>query len=453
MTVESTSAKFFVDNKWILLNGALPEDKCLELSNYLRSLVAEGKASKDEQCPKSFSVYGDEILDGVLDNFKDAIGSNLGLELLPTYSYARVYQKGEVLEPHIDRESCEISGTLTLGFDGTTVWPIYVGESSNDGNGKRIDLGVGDILMYRGEEVPHWRNEFKGEWQCQVFFHYIDANGPHAGKGLENDGRPKLGTVSTENMNVEGLDEHQQLVRERLTPTSTETGDVFAEASKRTVIPYKKQSRVGVFPIFNGIMIPSWDLGIPGVATYSRDNYPNLTFSVEECRTVIGLSEVYYPEKGSVGVGGVGEMSEIRVVDTYNIPLVDDTKWIFDRIARVASLVNNEHYNFDIMGITHDLQLLHYKTDDNPGHYDWHIDMGSQQSATRKISMSVQLSEEEEYTGGELVLNNNGQYVRASKERGCVTCFPSYFLHKVVPMTSGDRWAIVIWVHGSSRFR
>ena len=369
---------------------------------------------------------------------------NVGLELSPTYSYARVYQQGEVLERHVDRESCEISGTMTLGFDSDVVWPIYVADGEADIEGSRIDLSVGDLLMYRGNEIPHWRKEFKGMWQCQVFFHYIDKNGPYKDKGLEFDGRPELGRDAGSKI-PEGYKE--------LSLDDTSNNDNLAKSSESCIVQKQEQSRTGVFPIFGGVMIPSWDLIIPGAITYSRENYEAITFNDEECQQIIDFSKTYYPEAGSVGGGDTGMVSDIRVVDLYNIPLNDSTKWVFDRISRLSSIANNEYFNYDIMGITHELQLLHYQSSGAPGHYDWHMDMGGGQSSTRKISISCQLSNPSEYTGGELVVNNNGQYIQASTQRGSITCFPSYLMHKVKPMVDGDRWALVVWVHGSGRFR
>ena len=451
-----SSAEYFEEKRYVLLEGAIDKALCKELSDRLHSLVKEGLTERDPQCPKSDSIYGDEVLDRFLADMAEPISENLGIELIPTYTYARVYRPGEVLAPHTDRPSCEISGTMTLGFDAETVWPIYFGLDADDKVGRRVDLDIGSLLMYRGEELPHWRKEFKGNWQCQVFFHYIDANGPHKDKGLAFDGRETLGTSSA--TKTERID--KQMARERSHAALNPVGDdiqlseEFIQASlESTVVPPKEQSRTALFPIHGGIMIPSWDLETPGTTTYTQENYPALTFTPDECQAIIDLSKVLYPEAGSVGGGEEGVVSNIRVVDLYNVPMNEDTRWVFDRLARLASLANNEYYNFEIMGITHELQLLHYKTEENPGHYDWHMDIGSHQASTRKISMSVQLSDPSTYTGGELLLNNSGQFVVGTKERGAVTCFPSYFLHKVNPMAEGERWALVIWVHGSNRFR
>jgi hypothetical protein len=132
-----------------------------------------------------------------------------GLKLYPTYSYARLYKPGEVLKNHRDRPSCEISATLTLDWEGEQ-WAIYMADeateqdgqlkiSENDANFYVKNIGeilmeVGDAVMYRGCDKYHWRNEFKGKWQAQVFLHYVDANGKYANHKF--DKRPMLGLSS-----------------------------------------------------------------------------------------------------------------------------------------------------------------------------------------------------------------------------------------------------------------
>ena len=112
------------------------------------------------------------------------------LELIPTYSYARIYKKGDVLERHKDRYSCEVSMTMNLGGDP---WPIYLEPSGEtDKEGVKVDLEPGDALIYRGCEVEHWREAFEGENCAQVFLHYNDASGENA-KENAYDRRPFLG--------------------------------------------------------------------------------------------------------------------------------------------------------------------------------------------------------------------------------------------------------------------
>jgi predicted 2-oxoglutarate/Fe(II)-dependent dioxygenase YbiX len=163
--------------KYVHLKGFLDIENCKELTAELKRLVDQQETVKDTQCPKSEAVHGamafDKLLVDLLPHFEKASGKRL----YPTYSYARLYKPGEKLEIHTDRPACEISATLTLGFEGKA-WPIYMGDEGG-ANASKIEMAVGDAVLYRGMEKHHWRKKFKGEWQAQVFLHYVDADGPH----------------------------------------------------------------------------------------------------------------------------------------------------------------------------------------------------------------------------------------------------------------------------------
>ena len=119
-------------------------------------------------------------------------------KLNPSYAYARLYKKGDNLERHKDRSSCEISATLNLGGDP---WALFLDPT---GKGKMTDNGYeignaegdaiiqqpGDMLMYYGCELEHWRETFKGENHAQVFLHFNDARKSTINK---YDYRPFLG--------------------------------------------------------------------------------------------------------------------------------------------------------------------------------------------------------------------------------------------------------------------
>lgn len=433
-----TPAEYFNKHRYVNLSGVLSEEYCKKLCDYMFDLHEKGFLFKDEQCPLSDSIYGDPEFDNLLDKLAQPIGEHIGLKLLPTYTYARIYRKGEVLKNHRDRPSCEISGTMTLGYDGTSVWPIYFGSNPDDTVGKRIDLGIGDLLMYRGEELPHWRPEFKGEWQIQVFFHYVNADGPH--KDYIYDQRPQLGLPASS--------------KEQEVTKAVETRPTQFQSSQDYELVDPK-NRLAKFPIFNGVMIPSWDLKVPGVVSFSSKFRDHFKFTDEECDKIIAFSNEIYMDPAGVGMGDQARVDKrIRNVNLYDIPLNDKTKWVFEKLSRAVSLANGEYYNFEIMGICHGLQLLHYEVKDNEaGHYNWHVDIGDGESATRKLSVSVQLSNESDYTGCELLINSNGELIQGTKERGAITFFPSYMVHRVEPIKSGNRWALVIWVHGSNGFR
>ena len=167
---------------------------------------------KDAQVPGVYSHYADPVMETLLMKVLPVMKEQTGLDLIPTYSYTRVYTKGSILWRHKDRPSCEISTTLNLGGD---MWPIYIdptgqnnilkSQYTNKGEecivkkgahpGNRVDLEPGDMLVYSGCELEHWRNEFTGDMCAQVFLHYNHRNGPFAEKN-KFDNRPLLGIPS-----------------------------------------------------------------------------------------------------------------------------------------------------------------------------------------------------------------------------------------------------------------
>jgi hypothetical protein len=115
--------------------------------------------------------YGDPITDALLIKLTPTIEKNVDEQLLPSYSYTRIYTKFGDLKKHTDRPSCELSATIHLGSDGTK-WPIYMDD-------KEIILEAGDCVIYSGTKIAHWREEFFGDWYAQVFLHWVLKNGKH----------------------------------------------------------------------------------------------------------------------------------------------------------------------------------------------------------------------------------------------------------------------------------
>jgi hypothetical protein len=161
---------------------------------------------KDQQIPNTYSHYADFVMETLLVKMLPIMKEHTGLDLLPTYSYARAYKKGDILKRHKDRPSCEISTTLNLGGDK---WAIYIDPTGSNNvideyknihkpnapKGDKVVLEVGDMLVYNGCELEHWREEFMGNICGQVFLHYNQVNGKFADSN-KFDGRPMLGLPS-----------------------------------------------------------------------------------------------------------------------------------------------------------------------------------------------------------------------------------------------------------------
>ncbi len=180
------------ENKYVLLKNVVDREYCHKLSEFLMSSANEKITWNDEQCPKSEAIYGAKPFDLLLVELMPLFSQVTKKNLFPTYSYARLYANGEELKNHIDRESCEISATITLGFDGD-VWPIYMGDNLAKDNASSISMEIGDAVLYFGTEKHHWREIYtEGKWQAQVFLHYVDADGKYA--DYKFDKRPSLNT-------------------------------------------------------------------------------------------------------------------------------------------------------------------------------------------------------------------------------------------------------------------
>jgi len=169
---------------------------------YISPFTTEFGVWNDDQVPNTYSHYSDIAMETLLLLVQPIMEKQTELKLIPTYSYARIYKKKDILHRHKDRFSCEISTTLNLGGDK---WPIYVepnpkkgvliegkGYISDNTKGIKVDLKPGDMLVYRGNLLEHWREEFKGQDCVQVFLHYNNA----ATKGAKDnifDKRKHLG--------------------------------------------------------------------------------------------------------------------------------------------------------------------------------------------------------------------------------------------------------------------
>jgi hypothetical protein len=148
---------------------------------------------QDEQIPHTYSQYSNIAMETLMLKCQPKMEEATGLKLYPAYTYARIYKKGDELKRHKDRFSCEISTTMNLGGDD---WPIYLEPSGEVGKkGIKVDLKPGDMLVYSGCELEHWRNKFKGKECIQAFLHYNNRKTPGA-KDNMFDKRLHLGLPS-----------------------------------------------------------------------------------------------------------------------------------------------------------------------------------------------------------------------------------------------------------------
>ena len=173
-----------------MLRGFVPPDMCRFLSLNYQILVQNNYLKyNDGQVERGYAAYGLPISESLLEMFVAPLSRALGRPLYPTYSYTRFYLKGAVLAKHLDRKSCEVSATLTIDHAAAEPWPILI--ETKAGEEVPVALQRGDILVYKGYERRHWRAPLDGDWQIQVFLHFVHQDGPYA--DFKFDTRPRLG--------------------------------------------------------------------------------------------------------------------------------------------------------------------------------------------------------------------------------------------------------------------
>jgi predicted 2-oxoglutarate/Fe(II)-dependent dioxygenase YbiX len=378
----------FVAQGYVHLPGFLDGGNCAQLTDELKALVSKGATTKDDQCPKSQAVHGapvfDSLLEQLLPNFEYASGKRLH----PTYAYARLYAPGEELVIHTDRPACEISATLTLGFEGDG-WPIFMGDYADGNVGREvttqrgekkwltneteINMGVGDAVLYRGMTKAHWRNPYtEGKWQAQVFLHYVDADGPHADQKF--DGRKKLA--------------HH------------------------------------VEPDYTFWHIPD-------------------AMTPDSCRKLIeSLEAQVQGEDAQIGMGTDGVVNKkVRDVKRVSLP---SHRGIGATMVGFGLSANHQAWKFDV---THSNQTDYLKYDE-AGHYHAHVDtfMKPGDPECRKLTVLVFLNED--FEGGRLFIQNGKNKIYPPQKAGTALVFPSFMVHGVEPVTKGIRRSVVTWLVG-----
>ena len=203
----------FKKNKYVIIRQAISKDLATFIYNYFlmkkqvydtcrqtrfispyEVLLGEyadiNYEGTDGQIPHTYSNYSDIAMETLMLKCQPIMEKATGLKLQPAYTYARLYKKGDVLKRHKDRFSCEISTTMNLGGDK---WDLYLEPSGQeDKKGIKVDLKQGDMLVYSGCELEHWREKFKGKSCGQVFLHYNNKKTKGSKQNLF-DKRPHLG--------------------------------------------------------------------------------------------------------------------------------------------------------------------------------------------------------------------------------------------------------------------
>lgn len=208
----------FKENSYEVIRNAIPQEMVI----YINSLIEMGRKltylsrgldpndenlkymfsdEESEGIKKCFASYGSFCTETLLLFLHKKVEEVTGKELLPTYSYARQYYKGATMAWHMDRETCEYSVTICLSRPEDDLYPIWFESNDSPPKNLEIILNPGDMIVYSGIKLPHWREEYTGEVMTQAFLHYVDANGPY--KNHIFDQRPYLGFPASSKVSIE----------------------------------------------------------------------------------------------------------------------------------------------------------------------------------------------------------------------------------------------------------
>jgi PKHD-type hydroxylase len=194
-------------------------------------------------------------------------------------------------------------------------------------------------------------------------------------------------------------------------------------------------------PIFEN---SSWNFELDQVPLYA---FWNNAFSKEECQTIINIAKNKGLIKSKTGQGLIKGESDVRDSKISWLYSNDDIDWVFRRVTDIVLNLNEKFFKFDLFGLNEGFQFTNYEAPS--GKYGKHVDRGIN-TPVRKLSISIQLTDPEEYKGGELKLydGEDNQANVMDKTQGTLILFPSYILHEVMPVTKGERNSLVTWVTG-----
>jgi PKHD-type hydroxylase len=172
-------------------------------------------------------------------------------------------------------------------------------------------------------------------------------------------------------------------------------------------------------------------------------------FTKEELDKIYNdVAQLPFEKATILGENNTEAIKAIRSSSIKWIPKNQNWQWLYDKLMNMALEANNSLWHFDLISVDEKIQYTEYY-DTADGHYTWHQDIGGGSASKRKISITVQLSDPEEYEGGDLEMWQGGEaIVKSERGAGVVFIFPSYMMHRVTKVTKGTRRSFVLWVGG-----
>ena len=383
-----------IDNNFLVIRKFITTKRAKTLSKEFKEFCIKNDVKSDPVIPNSPSKYNYISFLELLCEKTPEVTKIVEEAVVPTYSYARVYKNGDILDRHKDRDPCDIS--LTVHLDGDEDWKIYIKTPSGDEVG--ISLKCGDALVYFGCDAEHWRNEFTGSFYSQVFLHYVRTRTNRSYAYFDNRNKniflqdlKFLETIEKTNNKKEFLLSETKLEDYIFTFDNIIT-DEFCDI---IINEYKNDSDLGPALISGG----------------------KLNTSTRNCYT-LNLS------------------FEKSILKNYEL-----RKLIDENLFKASSRILEEfRSNYQYLSIKQDTgyNFLSYETG---GFYTEHVDSFAEEP--REISCSFILNDD--YEGGEFAFFDKELKYRLKK--GSAIAFPSNYMfpHEILPVTKGTRYSIITW--------
>ena len=397
--------KHFREHGYVYLKDSLDKKFIQDISDLVMETKDTFFSPDGIQVVDSDVCYSHPLAEMLLEKLLPVMEQHTGLALCPTYSFVRYYRDGNILKRHTDRPSCEISTTLCLDYEADELWPI--GAKYGQHPEAFVTTDRGEMMIYRGCDVEHWREPFKGKWWLQVFLHYIDKDGPHFPefKFDKRLGIPSLTIDELRHIKLQprcNLEMHHRVIGTVDGAISAETCDALLKVCKQ--YDFKRSRTKG--PTTEGEVNPhrtSHELRITGEA--------NLQWIDRFIYTILNMGIKMYCDELNRSIYGQ-ELSSEKM-----------------RIC----ITNDEGYS-----------LLRYR----PGeYYKIHLDQGvrknEEQGGMRLISALLYLNDD--FEGGETHFYH--QDFRCVPKKGRMVFFPSSYTHphQSCPVKNGTKYAVVTW--------
>jgi len=375
------------ENNYIYIPNFISEASAKVMASNFKHHCEENNLSGDNQAPNSYSEYNFIDFLELLCEKSPIVSQIIGETVLPTYSYARVYKDGSVLERHRDRDACEIS--LTIHLEGDKDWPIYIETP----NGEEVELVLkpGDAMLYLGCAADHWRNQFLGTEYIQVFLHYVRSRGDKKYAYFDK----KKNEPKEEEKKIKEPPKISK-IKKNLEDYIVVLDDIIPnDLCDRVVNEYKNS--------------PEWDLAQVGNNT-TDTNYRNVH------SLFISTSEVILKNQN---------VRKKLDEELFNVANKAITK--YNSMFNHCNVVRDSGYD-----------LLRY---DVGQFYVQHTD--SYQMHPRSVSCSFALNDD--YEGGEFAFFD--RELKYKLKKGSILLFPSSFMypHEIMTVTKGTRYSIVTW--------